>query len=272
MQHRKKTFRHDIIYTIGTVIGCKVTPEGYAHMTHLLSSLANGRIIVALEGGYNLTAIAYSMTLCTKALLGDPIPSLQLKEEVDLVAVESIRNVLDTHAKYWSVLKPFRKQFPFREELIPAGKYHKVVEESEIQLLQESFHKSNLDNNNSSFESSESSCHLSEKKMDQQNNDNKEQELDAEKAGASGSTGSGSAIQLNVVVEHEDGAAGGGSGNPLTEALKTMQDSVQEVTSVSNLRNLGKIMNLKIMNHGRWRLHPFNCIKLQKAIAYFNSS
>jgi histone deacetylase 6 len=28
---------------------CYVTPAGYAHMTHMLSGLANGRLVVALE-------------------------------------------------------------------------------------------------------------------------------------------------------------------------------------------------------------------------------
>ena len=29
----------------------RITPAGYAHMTHLLSGLANGKLIVAMEGG-----------------------------------------------------------------------------------------------------------------------------------------------------------------------------------------------------------------------------
>ena len=29
--------------------GCKITPVGYGHMTHMLSSLANGRVIIVLE-------------------------------------------------------------------------------------------------------------------------------------------------------------------------------------------------------------------------------
>eukprot|EP01050_Picozoa_sp_SAG11_P006502 SAG11_NODE_507_length_8879_cov_8.961048_4_plen_61_part_00 len=31
--------------------GCSVTPEGYAHMTALLSTLAEGRIVLVMEGG-----------------------------------------------------------------------------------------------------------------------------------------------------------------------------------------------------------------------------
>ena len=29
--------------------GCKLTPVGYGHMTHMLSGLANGRVILVLE-------------------------------------------------------------------------------------------------------------------------------------------------------------------------------------------------------------------------------
>ena len=29
--------------------GCRITPEGYAQMTHMLKGLANGKVIMALE-------------------------------------------------------------------------------------------------------------------------------------------------------------------------------------------------------------------------------
>ena len=31
--------------------GYQVTPAGYAHMTHLLMGMAQGKVVVALEGG-----------------------------------------------------------------------------------------------------------------------------------------------------------------------------------------------------------------------------
>ena len=34
--------------------GMMLTPAGYAHMTALLATLAGGKLVVALEGGYNL--------------------------------------------------------------------------------------------------------------------------------------------------------------------------------------------------------------------------
>jgi hypothetical protein len=101
-------------------------------MTHLLSPLANGRIILALEGGYNLTSIAYSMTLCTKALLGDPIPPLTLKETIAESALETFRNVLDEQSKYWTVLRPFRKSLPFTSP-VPAGNYELKEDEEDLE-------------------------------------------------------------------------------------------------------------------------------------------
>ncbi|KAK8094738.1 histone deacetylase A [Apiospora hydei] len=38
--------------------GCFVSPPCYAHMTHMLMSLAGGKVAVCLEGGYNLKAIS----------------------------------------------------------------------------------------------------------------------------------------------------------------------------------------------------------------------
>lgn len=80
--------------------GYDVTPNGYGLMTHMLSSLAGGRVIVVLEGGYNLISISESMTRCTKSLLGDPCVSFdpgQAKKE----AYGSILLTLYHHSKYW---------------------------------------------------------------------------------------------------------------------------------------------------------------------------
>ncbi|XP_068626172.1 histone deacetylase 6 isoform X1 [Battus philenor] len=86
--------------------GCKVSPECYGRMTQMLRGLAGGKIILCLEGGYNITSISYAMTMCTKALLGDPIPfHYNPKPEYHWSAVESINNVIKTHKKYWKSLK-----------------------------------------------------------------------------------------------------------------------------------------------------------------------
>ncbi len=90
---------------------CKVSPEMYGHIVHHLRNLANGRVIVALEGGYNLNTISLCMSMCVKALLGDPMPPLSLEPPPKPSAVQSIRNVVATHSKYWSSLA-FGKKLP----------------------------------------------------------------------------------------------------------------------------------------------------------------
>ena len=52
----------------------RISPDGYARMTALLSRLAQGRLVLALEGGYNLTAIARSAEACLRVLLGEEAP------------------------------------------------------------------------------------------------------------------------------------------------------------------------------------------------------
>ncbi|XP_029361795.1 histone deacetylase 6 isoform X2 [Echeneis naucrates] len=86
--------------------GYHVTPEGYAHLTHLLMSLSGGRVILILEGGYNLTSISDSMAMCTSMLLGDPPPSLVVPlPPPHHSAVATINEVIRHHAPYWRSLR-----------------------------------------------------------------------------------------------------------------------------------------------------------------------
>ncbi len=50
----------------------RITPDGYARLTRRLLGLAGGRVVLALEGGYNLDAIARSAEASLRALLGAP--------------------------------------------------------------------------------------------------------------------------------------------------------------------------------------------------------
>ena len=52
--------------------GCRVSPAGYAQMTAMTMSLCAGRVMLLLEGGYNLLSIATSAEACVNTLLGDP--------------------------------------------------------------------------------------------------------------------------------------------------------------------------------------------------------
>ncbi len=56
----------------GDLLGeMRLTPEGYATLTSRLLALARGRLVLALEGGYNLDAIARDACTCLRVLLGE---------------------------------------------------------------------------------------------------------------------------------------------------------------------------------------------------------
>jgi histone deacetylase 6 len=85
--------------------GCKVTPAGYAHMTHMLMSLAGGKLAVCLEGGYNLDSIARSATAVSRTLMGQPPDRLE-HTNPSTSGVDDIKEVLRQQSKFWASLYP----------------------------------------------------------------------------------------------------------------------------------------------------------------------
>ncbi|OSX56322.1 hypothetical protein POSPLADRAFT_1175378 [Postia placenta MAD-698-R-SB12] len=103
----------------GDTLGeCHVTPTGYAHMTYMLSSLAGGKLVVALEGGYSLDAISVSALAVAKILLGEAPPSLEPMIASD-AATETIWHVAMEQSKYWKNVDP--KSCDPLEEMEPAA-------------------------------------------------------------------------------------------------------------------------------------------------------
>ncbi|ETS79135.1 hypothetical protein PFICI_08988 [Pestalotiopsis fici W106-1] len=85
--------------------GCFVTPGCYAHMTHMLMSLAGGKVAVCLEGGYNLKAISQSALAVARTLMGEPPPQMQIPR-IDKTAARVLAKVQATHAPYWECMRP----------------------------------------------------------------------------------------------------------------------------------------------------------------------
>ena len=50
--------------------GFQVTPKGYASLTTQLRGLAKGRVVVVLEGGYNIPAVSHGLHACVASLAG----------------------------------------------------------------------------------------------------------------------------------------------------------------------------------------------------------
>lgn len=81
------------------------TPDIFAHLTHLLMNLAQGKLCAVLEGGYNLTSLAQSVCETVQTLLGDPAPLPAELGGPCVSALESIHCVRSAHKQYWSCLK-----------------------------------------------------------------------------------------------------------------------------------------------------------------------
>nr|XP_024387376.1 histone deacetylase 15-like isoform X2 [Physcomitrium patens]XP_024387378.1 histone deacetylase 15-like isoform X2 [Physcomitrium patens] len=84
--------------------GCDVTPEGYAQMTSLLSFLAAGRILVVLEGGYNLRSISASAAAVMKVLRGSNPGPLPDNLQPTPAGVGAMLDVFTIQRRYWSNL------------------------------------------------------------------------------------------------------------------------------------------------------------------------
>jgi len=90
---------------IGDVLGgCRVDPACYGHLTHLLSSLAEGRMAIMLEGGYNVASVSKSVVMCVKALLGHPLPTMPPFKTLRSSAVQTINETLQAHLPHWTIL------------------------------------------------------------------------------------------------------------------------------------------------------------------------
>ncbi|XP_072290811.1 polyamine deacetylase HDAC10 [Eucyclogobius newberryi] len=81
------------------------TPDVFAHLTHLLMNLADGKVCAVLEGGYNLKSLPQSVCETVQTLLGDPLPRPANLKGPCKSALESLHCVRATHRKYWSCLK-----------------------------------------------------------------------------------------------------------------------------------------------------------------------
>ncbi|KAI1825160.1 histone deacetylase [Xylaria intraflava] len=85
--------------------GCFVTPACYAHMTHMLMSLAGGKVAVCLEGGYNLQAISHSALAVARTLMGEPPPQMQMPP-ISKEAARTLAKVQAVQAPYWECMRP----------------------------------------------------------------------------------------------------------------------------------------------------------------------
>ncbi|XP_010771601.1 histone deacetylase 4-like [Notothenia coriiceps] len=90
--------------------GYVLTSKCFGYLTRQLMTLAGGRVVLALEGGHDLTAICDASEACVAALLSqelDPLPKAVLEQRPNPNAVRSLERVIEIHSKYWRSVQHF---------------------------------------------------------------------------------------------------------------------------------------------------------------------
>jgi histone deacetylase 6 len=83
----------------------------FGHMLSLLSPLAGGKVVVALEGGYELESLSAGMLCCASVLLGDLMPAPEgLVRSISKSGSDAIADTLATHAGTLSPLLKWLKK------------------------------------------------------------------------------------------------------------------------------------------------------------------
>ncbi|KAI1803811.1 histone deacetylase [Daldinia bambusicola] len=116
--------------------GCFVTPPCYAHMTHMLMSLAGGKVAVCLEGGYNLKAISNSALAVGRTLMGEPPPKMGVPP-LNKDAARLLARVQAVQAPYWECMRP--GIIEVRELGDNMSRLHDVIRGYQRQILAEKY-------------------------------------------------------------------------------------------------------------------------------------
>ncbi|XP_059964630.1 histone deacetylase 9 isoform X6 [Mesoplodon densirostris] len=88
--------------------GYKVTAKCFGHLTKQLMTLADGHVVLALEGGHDLTAICDASEACVNALLGNELEPLAediLQQTPNMNAVTSLQKIIEIQSKYWKSVR-----------------------------------------------------------------------------------------------------------------------------------------------------------------------
>uniref|UniRef100_A0A8C8T030 Histone deacetylase n=1 Tax=Pelusios castaneus TaxID=367368 RepID=A0A8C8T030_9SAUR len=83
--------------------GYSVTAKCFGHLTKQLMKLAGGRVVLALEGGHDLTAICDASEACVSALLGvelDPLDQSLLQQKPNVNAVATLEKVIEIQSEW----------------------------------------------------------------------------------------------------------------------------------------------------------------------------
>lgn len=92
----------------GDILGpMDVSRHGFSHMLHYMLEAAPGRVVCALEGGYELHCTARGAQACIETLLGEPLPQYS-NPKATMPSADGLRDILEcikSHKPYWKCLR-----------------------------------------------------------------------------------------------------------------------------------------------------------------------
>ena len=77
-------------------------------MTRKLMSLAEGKVVLVLEGGYELNALAECGKLCIEALLNRQVGSIRCEDLIQLFDLNRFQNFLKKLSMLNQIVMPFK--------------------------------------------------------------------------------------------------------------------------------------------------------------------
>lgn len=80
-----------------------LSTDMYNYMTRRLLEVTNGKLLLALEGGYNPRAVGEGLEACLRACLYHPEPDVEFYPLPCKRASKSIEAVIQQQSKYWKL-------------------------------------------------------------------------------------------------------------------------------------------------------------------------
>ncbi|XP_076467846.1 histone deacetylase 5-like isoform X2 [Babylonia areolata] len=90
--------------------GYEVSAACFGHMTRELMSLAGGKVVLTLEGGYDITSICDASEACVRALLGEellPISEKELTRPICKPALETLETTIRLQCRHWPCVRQY---------------------------------------------------------------------------------------------------------------------------------------------------------------------